>query len=134
MASRDQIHEIGKRKTAIARAYVKPRAGDSGKIRINARSFEEYFPTETLRLRVLQPLEITSTVGMYDILLNIKGGGISGQAGAARHAISKALLDIDAAYRPALKKAGLLTRDSREVERKKYGLAGARKRFQFSKR
>jgi len=134
MASRDLIHEVGKRKTAIARAYLKPRAGDSGKIRINKRAFEDYFPTETLRLRVLQPLELTATVGMYDIMMNIKGGGISGQAGAARHAITKALLEIDATYRPTLKKAGLITRDSREVERKKYGLSGARKRYQFSKR
>lgn len=135
MATRDtQIHEVGKRKSAIARAFLKPRTGDSGKIRVNKRAFEEYFPTEMLRLRVLQPLELTQTIGMYDILLNIKGGGISGQAGAARHAITKALLDIDTQYRPVLKKAGLITRDSREVERKKYGLAGARKRFQFSKR
>lgn len=133
-ASREKIHEVGKRKSAIARAYLAPRSGDTGTIRINKRAFEDYFPTEMLRLRVLQPLELTQTIGMYDIMMNIRGGGISGQAGAARHAITKALLDIDAGYRPVLKKAGLITRDSREVERKKYGLSGARKRYQFSKR
>ncbi len=110
------------------------RTGDTGTIRINARSFENYFPRATLRTVVLQPLELTALTGRFDLNLTLKGGGVSAQAGAARHAISRALLKVDPALRAALKKAGFLTRDSREVERKKYGQSGARKRFQFSKR
>lgn len=128
------INEVGKRKTAIARVFVRPRTGETGKIRVNRRAFEEYFTVPGHRMRVLQPLELTQTVGQYDIQVNVQGGGISAQAGAVRHGIAKALLEVDASYRAGLKKAGLLTRDSREVERKKYGLSGARKRFQFSKR
>jgi small subunit ribosomal protein S9 len=129
-----QIHQVGKRKNAVARVYIRPRAGDAGVIRINDRSFEEYFPRPTSRLIIMQALELTSTVGRFDIMINVKGGGLSGQAGAVRHGIARSLLDVDPAYRPILKKAGFLTRDSREVERKKYGLAGARRRFQYSKR
>jgi small subunit ribosomal protein S9 len=129
-----QLHEVGKRKNAIARVYVRPRAGDEGVIRINDRSFEDYFPRPTSRMMIMQPLELTATVGRFDISINVRGGGKSGQAGAVRHGISKALLDVDPSFRPVLKKAGFLTRDAREVERKKYGQAGARKRFQFSKR
>jgi small subunit ribosomal protein S9 len=129
-----QQHTIGKRKSAIARVYVRPRAGETGVIVINDRAFEEYFPRPTARMMIMQPLELTETVGRFDIKINVKGGGLSGQAGSVRHGISRALLKVDPNYRPVLKKAGFLTRDSREVERKKYGLAGARRRFQYSKR
>ena len=128
------IQSVGKRKSAIARAFFAPRTGDTGMIRINHRGFENYFPNPIQRTVVLQPLELTAMTGRYDIQLNLNGGGYSAQASAARHAIARALLKVDPALRPALKKAGFLTRDSREVERKKYGQAGARKRFQFSKR
>ncbi len=129
-----QQHRVGKRKNAIARVYLRPRAADSGSIRINDRAFEEYFPRPTSRMLIMQPLELTSTVGRFDILINVRGGGLSGQAGAVRHGISRALLEVDPGFRAILKKAGFLTRDAREVERKKYGLAGARRRFQYSKR
>jgi len=129
-----QLHEVGKRKNAIARVYLRPRAGEVGAIRVNGRSFEDYFPRPASRLIIMQVLEMTNTVGRFDIHVNVKGGGLSGQAGAVKHGITKALLDVDPAFRPALKKAGHITRDSREVERKKYGLAGARRRYQYSKR
>lgn len=129
-----QLHEVGKRKTSIARVYLRPRAGDEGVIRVNGRSFEDYFPRPTARMLIMQPLELAGVVGRFDILVNVSGGGLSGQAGAVKHGISRALLDVDPAYRGVLKKAGFLTRDSREVERKKYGLAGARRRYQYSKR
>lgn len=129
-----QQHEVGKRKNAIARVYLRPRAGEVGNIRVNGRSFEDYFPRPASRLIIMQVLELTNTVGRFDISVNVKGGGLSGQAGAVKHGITKALLDVDATYRPVLKKAGHITRDSREVERKKYGLAGARRRYQYSKR
>lgn len=127
-------HQVGKRKNAIARVYVKQRTGDEGVIKVNDRSFEDYFPRPTARMLIMQPLELTSTVGRFDIAINVNGGGLSGQAGAVKHGIARALLLIDPAFRAVLKKAGHLTRDSREVERKKYGLAGARRRFQYSKR
>jgi small subunit ribosomal protein S9 len=129
-----QIHRVGKRKSAIARVYVRPRAGETGTIRVNGRSFEDYFPRPSSRLIIMQPLELTQAVGRFDIMVNVMGGGLSGQAGAVKHGIARALLNVDPAFRPVLKKAGHLTRDSREVERKKYGLAGARRRFQYSKR
>jgi small subunit ribosomal protein S9 len=129
-----QQHRVGKRKNAIARVYLRPRASENGSIRINDRSFEDYFPRPTSRMLIMQPLELTSTVGRFDILINVRGGGLSGQAGAVRHGISRALLEVDPAFRAVLKKAGFLTRDAREVERKKYGLAGARRRYQYSKR
>ncbi len=129
-----QQHKVGKRKNAIARIYIRPRAGDQGVIRVNDRSFEDYFPRPTARMLIMQPLELTSTVGQFDISVNVGGGGLSGQAGAVKHGISRALLIVDPSFRPILKKAGHLTRDSREVERKKYGLAGARRRYQYSKR
>ncbi|MEK7689870.1 MAG: 30S ribosomal protein S9 [Bdellovibrionota bacterium] len=129
-----QLHKVGKRKSAIARVFLKPRAGDTGTIRVNDRSFEEFFTRPTSRMLIMQPLELTSTVGRFDIMVNVSGGGVSGQAGAVKHGISRALLLVDTAFRPVLKKAGHITRDSREVERKKYGLAGARRRFQYSKR
>src|SRR4051812_43294661 len=123
-----QLHKVGKRKNAIARVYLRPRAGETGVIRINDRSFENYFPRPTARMMIMQPLELTQTVGRFDIQINVMGGGLSGQAGSVRHGISRALLLVDPTYRAVLKKAGFLTRDSREVERKKYGLAGARRR------
>lgn len=129
-----QQQAVGKRKTSVARVYVRPRVGETGVIRVNGRSFEDFFPRPTARMLIMQPLELTGTAGQYDILVNVYGGGLSGQAGAVKHSISRALLKIDPTYRPTLKKAGHLTRDSREVERKKYGQSGARKRFQFSKR
>jgi len=129
-----QTHRVGKRKSAIARVYLRNRAGETGGIRVNQRAFEEYFPRATSRLLIMQPMELTNTVGRYDIYVNVSGGGLSGQAGAVRHGIARALLELDSAHRPVLKKAGLITRDAREVERKKYGMAGARRRFQFSKR
>src|SRR3954471_18819594 len=129
-----QTHRVGKRKNAIARVYLRERSGETGLIRVNDRSFEDYFPRPTARMLIMQPLELTSTVGRFDVYVNVKGGGTSGQAGAVKHGITKALLDVDPAFRPVLKKAGFITRDAREVERKKYGLAGARRRFQYSKR
>ena len=121
----------GRRKTSIARVRL---ASGSGKIVVNGRPFENYFPTETLRMVVNQPLVVTSTSGKFDIRVNVQGGGPNGQAGAVRHGIARALLEADAAHRPTLKTEGLLTRDSRKKERKKYGQPGARKRFQYSKR
>ncbi len=129
-----QLHQVGKRKNAIARVYLRPRTGEEGVIRVNDRAFEVYFPRPTSRMVIMQPLELTATVGRFDIAINVKGGGLSGQAGAVKHGIARALLEVDPAFRPVLKKAGHLTRDSREVERKKYGLAGARRRYQYSKR
>jgi small subunit ribosomal protein S9 len=129
-----QVHRVGKRKEAIARVYIRPRAEENGVIKVNGRTFEDYFPRPTARMVIMQPLELTSTVGRFDIVVNVQGGGLSGQAGAVKHGIARALLNVDAAFRAVLKKAGHLTRDAREVERKKYGLAGARRRFQYSKR
>ncbi|MDF2875651.1 MAG: rpsI [Sporomusa sp.] len=121
----------GRRKTSVARVRLVP---GEGKIIVNNRQLNEYFGLKTLELIVTQPLNITDTVGKYDVLAKVEGGGVSGQAGAVRHGISRALLKVDGEYRPALKKAGLLTRDPREKERRKYGLKKARKASQFSKR
>ena len=121
----------GRRKSSVARVRLVP---GEGKIVINGRELTNYFGLKTLELIVNQPLEITETKGKYVVLVNVIGGGISGQAGAIRHGIARALLDVDAEYRPALKKAGFLTRDPREKERRKYGLKKARKASQFSKR
>jgi len=121
----------GRRKTAVARVRL---AAGSGKIVINGRPFESYFPTDTLRTVAVTPLTVTEGVAKYDIRINVNGGGPNGQAGAVRHGIARALLKVDAALRPTLKTAGLLTRDPRRREREKYGQPGARKRFQYSKR
>jgi small subunit ribosomal protein S9 len=121
----------GRRKTAVARVRL---ASGSGKILINGRAFENYFPSETLRVVATQPLIRTETATKFDIHINVKGGGPSGQAGAVRHGIARALLQSDSNLRPTLKADGFLTRDSRMKERKKYGQPGARKRFQYSKR
>ncbi len=124
-------HGTGRRKKSIARVYIKP---GKGNITINKRDIEEYFGLETLKVIVRQPLAVTDTEGKYDILVNVKGGGYTGQAGAIRHGIARALLKVDEDFRPALKKAGFLTRDPRMKERKKYGLKAARRAPQFSKR
>ena len=121
----------GRRKTSVARVRLVPGAG---KVTINGRDMEEYFGLKTLELIVRQPLVLTEMVDKYDVLASVSGGGASGQAGAIRHGISRALLELDGELRPALKKAGFLTRDSREKERRKYGLKKARKASQFSKR
>jgi small subunit ribosomal protein S9 len=121
----------GRRKTAIARVRL---ATGSGKITVNGRAFENYFPVETLRATAAQPLAVTSTTEKVDANINVSGGGPNGQAGAVSHGIARALLKFDANLRPQLKAEGLLTRDSRMKERKKYGQPGARKRFQYSKR
>ncbi|HZI33557.1 MAG TPA: 30S ribosomal protein S9 [Candidatus Binatia bacterium] len=121
----------GRRKTAIARVRLAP---GSGKITINRRPFEAYFPLDTQRATVSQPLTVTGTSDKLDVNVNVTGGGPNGQAGATRHGIARALLKFDANLRPALKAEGVLTRDPRARERKKYGQPGARKRFQFSKR
>ena len=126
-----QYYGTGRRKTSTARVYLRPGSGD---IKINRRSFENYFPNEALRMIIRQPLSLTDTSGKFDILVNVDGGGTSGQAGAVRHGITRALLEFNADLRSTLKKAGLVTRDPRRKERKKYGQKGARKRFQFSKR
>jgi len=129
-----EIHHIGKRKTAIARIYLRPRKGEMGAININGRSLEAYFPRPALQKIAMQSLDLTGNNGQFDIYVNVAGGGISAQASAIRHGIARVLNEMDIALRPVLKKAGFLTRDAREVERKKYGLAGARRRYQFSKR
>jgi len=121
----------GRRKTAVARVRL---ATGSGKITINGRAFDNYFPLETLRSTVSQPLTVTGTSDKLDVRVNVTGGGPNGQAGAVRHGIARALLQFDVNLRPSLKKEGYLTRDPRMRERKKYGQPGARKRFQFSKR
>ena len=121
----------GRRKSAIARVFLK--AGE-GKIVVNDKPIDQYFSRETGRMIVRQPLELTNHTGTFDIMVNVFGGGESGQAGAVRHGITRALIDYDASLKPALSKAGLVTRDAREVERKKVGLHKARRRKQFSKR
>lgn len=131
MAETIQWYGTGRRKVAVARVYLRP--GD-GQIVVNHREFESYFPSDTLRHKAVQPLVHTETREKFDIYVNVKSGGISGQAGAMRHGISRALLEYNAELRDSLKKAGFLTRDSRMVERKKYGQKKARKRFQYSKR
>ncbi|WP_042353136.1 30S ribosomal protein S9 [Bacillus massiliigorillae] len=126
-----QYYGTGRRKSSVARVRLVP---GTGRIILNDREINEYFPFETLILVVKQPLEATETTGSYDVLVNVSGGGFTGQAGAVRHGIARALLQADPAFRPALKSAGLLTRDARMKERKKYGLKGARRAPQFSKR
>jgi len=131
MAEMVQFYGTGRRKTSVARVFLRP---GQGRITINRQPFEDYFPRETLRLIVTQPLELTGTTSQVDAKVNVKGGGLSGQAGAVRHGIARALLEFNIELRPQLKRAGMLTRDPRMKERKKYGQPGARKRFQFSKR
>ena len=126
-----QYYGTGRRKTAVARVYLRP---GSGKIVVNHRDFDEFFPNRVLKMVIRQPLLLTETADKFDILVNVVGGGTSGQAGAIRHGISRALLEFNSELRPKLKSVGFLTRDARKVERKKPGQPKARKRFQFSKR
>ena len=126
-----QYYGTGRRKTSTARVYLRP---GSGEIKVNSREFNAYFPNEALQMIIRQPLNLTETTGKFDILVNVDGGGTAGQAGAVRHGITRALMEFNPDLRPALKKAGLITRDPRQKERKKYGQKGARARFQFSKR
>lgn len=126
-----RYYATGRRKYAVARVYMKE---GSGAILVNKRNFDDYFTRDTLKMIIRQPLEITGQKDKFDIYINVAGGGVSGQAGAVKQGISKALLEYDIALRSVLKKEGFLTRDSRVKERKKYGQPGARKRFQFSKR
>ena len=132
MAKTTRFYGTGRRKSSVARVYIAP---GTGKITINKKDMEDYFGLDTLKVIVRQPLVATGTDGKYDVLVNVKGGGFTGQAGAIRHGISRALLEVDSdEYRPILKKAGYLTRDPRMKERKKYGLKAARRAPQFSKR
>ena len=130
MAS-DKFYGTGRRKKSVARVYLVP---GTGNITINKRTLDEYFGLETLKVIIRQPLVATETDGKYDVIVTVKGGGFTGQAGAIRHGIARALLEVDAEYRPILKKEGYLTRDPRMKERKKYGLKAARRAPQFSKR
>ena len=126
-----QYYGTGRRKTSTARVYLRP---GTGEIQVNKKNFDQYFPNQALRMVIRQPLQLTETVSKFDILVNVDGGGPAGQAGAIRHGITRALMEFNADLRPTLKQAGLVTRDPRIKERKKYGQKGARKRFQFSKR
>jgi small subunit ribosomal protein S9 len=126
-----QFYATGRRKESTARVFLRP---GTGTITVNYREFGNYFPSEALRVQVTQPLLLTETADKFDVLCTVSGGGVTGQAGAIRLGIARALCEASADNRPRLKKEGLLTRDARAKERKKYGMAGARKRFQFSKR
>ena len=130
-SAKPYFYGTGRRKSSVARVRLYP---GSGKITINGRDVEDYFGLETLKLIINQPFGVTGTEGKFDIVANVRGGGISGQAGAIRHGLARALLQADETYRPVLKKAGFLTRDPRMKERKKYGLKAARRAPQFSKR
>lgn len=127
----DRINTIGRRKTAISRIYM---SAGSGAISVNGKDYKQYFPTEVLQIILNQPFATVNGTGGYDVKVNVRGGGVAGQAEATRMAIARALVEINAEFRPALKKEGFLTRDSRMVERKKPGRKKARRRFQFSKR
>jgi small subunit ribosomal protein S9 len=131
MEKENIYYATGKRKSAIARTWLTP---GTGEISINNRPIEAYFPVETLRTGLLEPFKLTNTTGSFDVKISVRGGGIAGQAGAARHGITKALILTDPDLRIPLKKAGFVKRDPRKKERKKYGQKGARARFQFSKR
>jgi small subunit ribosomal protein S9 len=126
-----QNYGTGRRKSATARVFIKP---GTGEITVNKRKFEDYFQNETHRMVIRQPLNLIDSVAKFDILVNVDGGGPAGQAGAVRHGLTRALIDLNPEFRARLKKAGFVTRDPRAKERKKYGQKGARKRFQFSKR
>jgi small subunit ribosomal protein S9 len=131
MARTEVYYATGRRKTAIARVWLTP---GSGAIKINKREIDNYFGRATSKMVIRQPLEATETIGRYDVSVNVCGGGLAGQAGAIRHGITRALMELNPSFRPVLKKAGYVTRDPRKKERKKYGQRGARARFQFSKR
>ncbi|CCH56051.1 ribosomal protein S9 [Fibrisoma limi BUZ 3] len=127
----ERVNTIGRRKTAISRVYL---SAGSGAIQVNGKDYKQYFPTEVLQIILNQPFATVNGAGAYDVKVNVRGGGVAGQAEATRMAIARALVEMNAEFRPALKKEGFLTRDSRMVERKKYGRRKARRRFQFSKR
>ncbi|HET8656929.1 MAG TPA: 30S ribosomal protein S9 [Longimicrobiaceae bacterium] len=129
--AREQYHGLGRRKTSVARVYLRP---GEGRWKVNGRTLEDYFPRAVLRQSLVQPLAVTDTQGRFDVLVNVSGGGLRGQADAVRLGIARALLQVDGEYRGRLRGQALLTRDPREVERKKPGRPKARKRFQFSKR
>ena len=133
MAKKEMVQYLGtgRRKSSVARVFLRP---GTGNIEVNGRTLEEYLPLETLRMVVKSPLELTNTLDQFDVLINVHGGGYTGQAGAMRHGITRALMEASADYRPALKAAGFVTRDPRMKERKKYGLKAARRAPQFSKR
>ena len=131
MAAAVQYYGTGRRKTSTARVFLRP---GTGVISVNHRTFEAFFPTEALRTQIKRPLVITESTEKFDVLATVEGGGVSGQAGAVRLGISRALVEYNLELRKSLKSEGMLTRDARAKERKKYGMAGARKRFQFSKR
>lgn len=132
MAELSYFYGTGRRKTSTARVRLLP--GGTGKVIVNRKSIDEYFERPALVMMAMQPFEVTSNVGKFDVIANVRGGGKSGQAGAVRHGISRALLQMSPDLKPILKKSGFLTRDAREKERKKYGQKGARARYQFSKR
>ncbi|MEE2903467.1 MAG: 30S ribosomal protein S9 [Myxococcota bacterium] len=129
--SEQEQYATGRRKEAVARVWMQP---GTGKVVVNKRDLDTYFGRETLKMILRQPFDVTDTNGQFDVKINVTGGGLSGQAGAIRHGITRALIKHNGSFRDSLKKAGFVTRDSRRVERKKYGQPGARKRFQFSKR
>lgn len=131
MANAEKFYATGRRKEAVARVWIQP---GEGKVTVNDRDIHDYFGRETSKMILMQPLDVVDQMGKVDVWVNVRGGGHSGQAGAIRHGISRALTKLDPELRPVLKKGGFLTRDARAVERKKYGQPGARKRFQFSKR
>jgi small subunit ribosomal protein S9 len=129
--AKNAVHAVGKRKTAVARIWLKK---GTGKITINKRTMDEYYKRDTAKMIVMQPFELTGNLGKFDLTVNVIGGGVSGQAGAIRHALSRAFAAMDPEFRKTLKAKGLMTRDSRKKERKLPGQPGARKRYQFSKR
>lgn len=129
--AQETYHGVGKRKTSVARVWIKP---GQGRIVVNKREMDDYFPRETLKMIINQPFQLTGTEGQFDVMVNVKGGGVSSQADAVRYGLVKALIAYDAKFRPVLKRAGLVTRDARVVERKKYGRKKARKGFQWRKR
>ncbi len=129
--AQETYHGVGKRKTSVARVWIKP---GQGRIVVNKREMDDYFPRETLKMIINQPFQLTGTEGQFDVMVNVKGGGVSSQADAVRYGLVKALIACDAKFRPVLKRAGLVTRDARVVERKKYGRKKARKGFQWRKR
>jgi small subunit ribosomal protein S9 len=131
MTQEHKYYATGRRKNAVARTWLKP--GD-GKILVNSRPLDDFFKVKTAKMLLMQPFELTGTVDKFDVIVTVRGGGISGQAGAVRHGITRALVQVNPEFRRALKKAGFITRDDREKERKKYGQRGARARYQFSKR
>lgn len=129
--AQEKFHGVGKRKTSVARVWIKP---GQGRVVVNGREMDDYFPRDTLKMIINQPFQLTDTEGQFDVMVNVRGGGVSSQADAVRYGLVKALIAYDSSLRPVLKRAGLVTRDARVVERKKYGRKKARKGFQWRKR